>query len=251
MDFMQALRILRKRWILTCAMLVVVFVALVGAGLKLPRTYQAQSAVVLLASKNSTKTSGDNPYLSFFPSLTLTADVLRRVEMGSSASNALAAEGHTAKYTVTDAPDTSGPVLLVAVTGSTRATVEGTLVAVTNDLSNQLSQLQNGVTPPNRIRLETLSVTAVPSLSLSKMARPLAVVVIFGLLFTLAVPLIVDSRSNRRRAKKWARAGNPDDIAPDEVADAQQVLDSRVAHVPSKSAPSHSPTSEPSAPRIR
>ena len=151
-----------------------------------------------------------------------------------------------AKYTVTDAPDTTGPVLLVTVTGSARAPVESTLVAVTNDLHNQLSHLQSGITPANQIRIETLSVAAVPSLSLSKLARPLAVVVIFGLLFTFAVPLIVDSRSNRRKAKKWARSANPD-----EVTDVSQAPDSQVPQMQSQPKRDHSSTGEPSGPRIR
>ena len=78
----ESFRIWRKRRYLTAALLVL---ALAGSGAALstlPRTYQANSSVILLASRTAASPYGGNPYLSFSPSLTLAADAVSRELMG-------------------------------------------------------------------------------------------------------------------------------------------------------------------------
>jgi hypothetical protein len=204
MDFMQSLRILRRRWILTTLLLLLTLAGTAGAFKKLPHTYISTSTVVLLASKNASKANGGNPYLSFSSSLPLTADVLRRELLDPRTALDLAGRGYTAGYLVTDAPDTTGPVLLVTVTGHDKAAVEHTLYGVTAEIGTKLLALQASITPTNQIRVATLSVTPEAKLSISKLARPLVVLLGFGLLLTFAVPLIVDAQISRRRPRDLA-----------------------------------------------
>jgi hypothetical protein len=201
MDLMQSLRILRKRWILTALLLLLTLGGTAAAFVKLPHTYVADSTVVLLASQNASKPNGSNPYLSFNSSLPLTADVVRRELLDPRTALDLAARGYTAPYLVVDAPDTSGPVLLVTVTGKDKAAVEHTLYGVTAEIGTKLLGLQATIRPINRIRVVTLSVTPKAKLSISKLARPLVVILGFGMVLTFAVPLIVDAQISRRRAR--------------------------------------------------
>jgi capsular polysaccharide biosynthesis protein len=202
MDIMETFRILRRRWILALLMLVIVLAGTVAAGLKLPRTYISNSTVVLLASRNASKPNGGNPYLSFNSSLPLTADVVRRELMDPRTVQSLAKQGSSATYLVAAATDTSGPVLLVTVTGPQKAVVEKTLYGVTAEIRSKLYALQTSITAPNLITVVTLSIDPRPTLSISKLARPLVVLVGLGLILAFAVPLIVDAQSVRRSRKR-------------------------------------------------
>ncbi len=221
MDLMESLRNLRRRWILTSVLLLLTLACTAAAVVKLPTTYQSQSMVVLLASQSASKQSGGNPYLAFSNSLTDTADIVRREVMDPSTALALAARGYSATYLVTAASDTSGPVLLVTVTGSNKNTVENTLYGVTAELNTRVVGLQAGISPYNRITSLVVSTTPKATASLSKKARPVVVVLAVGLVLTFAIPQIVDARAIRRRAQRapggHAKPGYPADDGADGV----------------------------------
>jgi hypothetical protein len=200
MDLFGALRVFRARWILTSLMLILALGATAIATIKLPRTYIASSSVVLLASPNSSKPFGSNPYLSFNGSLNTAGDVVRYEVMSPLTAKALAAEGYSATYLVADALDTLGPVLDVTVTGHNKALVDRTLLGVTADLNTRLKAIQSGVSKANRITMTTLSYGSA-KLSKSKLARPIVVVLALGLILAFAVPLLVDARARDRRAR--------------------------------------------------
>ena len=198
---MDALRVWRRRWILTVLLLLLALACTAAAAKKLPRSYQSQSNVVLLTSLNDSKANGGNPYLSFNSSLLTTADVIAYQLMDPRTALALANRGYSAAYTVVVEPNATGPVLLATVTGSNKSLVEHTLYGVTDEIGTKMSQLQQGIDAKNRISVLTLSVTPQPTASASKTARPLVVVLVFGLALALAIPLIVDGRAARRRIR--------------------------------------------------
>jgi hypothetical protein len=205
MDLGETLRIWRRRWILTLVLLMLALASSVAALTGLPRVYNADSSLVLLASRSAAKLTGGNPYLSFSPSLTLTADALSRELMAQGTINSLASMGYTDVYTVELAPyttTTTGSVLLVTVTGSGKTAVKSTLDGVTNEINLKLSQLQHGVTSHNRIRAATLSYSPQATLSVSQTARLLVVVIVPSFLLALGIPVIVDGRAARRRIRK-------------------------------------------------
>jgi hypothetical protein len=173
-----------------------------GAAVKMPHYYQSASSVVLLASPTASVQNGGNPFLSFSPSLTLTADAVSREVMAPGTVNQLAARGFTASYTVelpTYTTSTTGSVLLVTVTGTDAAGTEGTLRAVTAQIGTQLALLQHGIPNRGRVRAATLSFTPQATLSISQTARPLVVVVALLLAVCLALPIVADGLVTRRQ----------------------------------------------------
>ena len=225
MNFGESLHVWRKRWKLTVALLVVASAGVAAAFTVAPRSYQSDSSLVLLASRSAAKQNGDNPYLSFSPSLNLTADALSRELMAPGTAQDLAAEGVIGSYTVALAPyttTTTDSVLLVTVIGSNPARTEQALYAVMTEIGVKMSQLQNSVKPRNRIRARTLSFSPQATISIGQTARPLVAVVVLGLLFALGMPIVIDGQIARRRLIKRAELlpeAQPDqDVRPADSA---------------------------------
>lgn len=212
MDLRQAVHIWRARWILTSVLLILGVVGAAGATAKIPRYYQSASSVVLLASHAASAQNGGNPFLSFGPSLTLTADAVSRELMAPGTIKQLAARGFTASYTVavpTYTTSTTGSILLVTVGGRNAAQVQRTLQAVTRQIGTQLVQLQQGVPAPSQVRADTLSFTPQASLSISQTARPLVVVGLLLLVICLGTPIVVDGLVTRRRRRAQPTLPDP------------------------------------------
>jgi predicted amino acid-binding ACT domain protein len=204
MNLGELLHIWRRRYILTAVLFLAALAGTATALTGLPRTYQSDSSVVLLASRSAAKLNGGNPYMSFSPSLTLTGDVLSRELMAPVTVSKLAARGIADPYTVALAPyntATTGSVLLVTVTGNDKTAVQRALYAVTSQISVQLAQLQASVPRRNRIRLATISVTPQAAIDVSQTARPLVIVIAACLLLVLGIPVIVDARLAGRRIR--------------------------------------------------
>jgi hypothetical protein len=204
MELRQAVRIWRARWIFTSVLVILAVVGAAEAVAKMPRYYQSASSVVLLASHAASKQNGGNPFLSFGPSLTLTADAVSRELTAPATVSQLAARGFTASYTVAVPPVTTfttGSVLLATVAGTDAAGVQRTLQAVTKQISTQLAQLQRGVPAPSRVRADTLSFSPRATLSISQTARPLVIVGALLLVICLGTPIVVDGLVTRRRLR--------------------------------------------------
>jgi hypothetical protein len=204
MDFSEAVHIWRHRRRLTVCLGAFALAGFMATVTGLPGTYHSQASVVLLASRAAAGQVGGNPYLSFSPSLTLSADAVSRAMMAPATSQQLAARGFTASYTVafpTYATATTGSVLLITVTGHDQAVVQSTLRAVTAATGAMLRRLQGRVRPRDEIRVITLSSAPVPQLDVGQTARPIAMIALLGLLLVGAGPLAVDGWLSRRRAK--------------------------------------------------
>jgi hypothetical protein len=204
----------RRRPILTAILIAAVFAGCAAALVKLPRTYQSDSSVVLLASRSAARQNGGNPFLNFSPSLTLTADVLSRELMAPGITRSLAARGFAGKYTVALPPyttSTTGSVLVVTVTGHDNNSVQRTLHAVTTQISTELTTLQDHVAQRDRIRAATISISPRATLSVSGIARELAIVVAPGLLIALGFPVFLDRCITRRRNRRAALLDDQDE----------------------------------------
>ncbi len=211
-------QIWERRWILGTAALAVAGAAIIAALVVLPRTYQAGSSVMMLAPRSAARMTGGNPYLSFSPSLTLTASAVGDEVMAPGTAQRLAARGSRAAYSVTLAPyttDTTGSVLLITVTGSSQASVRTTLRAVTAQVATALAVLQHGVAQRSRVRAVTLSYAAAPSLNVSQTGRSMILFIVPVILAALAVPVLADAfllrRSARRRSVRAGHAPHPAD----------------------------------------
>ena len=215
MDLRESLHIWRRRWILTVTLLLLASVG-VAAEAKSLRTYQAESQVVLLASRSVSQLNGGNPYLSFSGSLTLTADALSRAVTAPAVAQDLAARGYVSSYTValaTYTTTTTGSVLVVTVTGRHKLGVEGTLRAVTSKVSTELANLQRGIPPRNQVHAATLSYTPQAALSFGQTAHSVLPLVALALLVSLGFPVVVDGWAMRRRVRR-RRAALAEEDAP-------------------------------------
>jgi hypothetical protein len=204
MDLRQAIAIWRSRRILTCTLILLAMAAFALAQAKMPRYYQAASSSVLLASRDASAPNGGNPYLSFSPSLTLTADAVGRELMSPGASRQLALEGFTGSYTVALPPyttSTTGSILLVTVTGTDPAGAERTLQAVTARIGAQLAQLQHGIPARGQVRARTLSLAPRATLNVNQTARLPAAAGALLLALCLGTPIVVDEVVIRRRPR--------------------------------------------------
>jgi hypothetical protein len=209
MDLGETIHIWRKRWILTLTLLILASAGAVAAVTGLPRAYSANSSLVLLASRSAARQNGGNPYLSFSPSLTLTADALSRELMAPTTINALAAKGFNDIYTVELAPyttTTTGSVLLITTAGHDRTTVELTLHEVISEIGVKLAELQGSVGPRHRIRVVPLSLSPQATLSIGQTARPLVAAIAPLLLLAFGIPVVVDGWAARRRGRRRSPA---------------------------------------------
>jgi len=223
MDSTNSLRTGRGRWILTGGLLLLTLVGVVVALVELPPSYQSEASVVLLASPAASRPNGDNPYLSFSPSLTLTADVVSREMMAPSTIDELASKGFADSYSValaTYTTDTTGSVLIVTVTGTDKVAVQLTLHGVTDEISTILASLQASSPPSNRIVAATISMSRQAALSLNQLARLLAILIGIGLVASFGAPWIVEAQIAGRRSRRdaWASHVTPP-LPRDEAAD--------------------------------
>jgi len=202
MDASGSLHTLRKHWVLFSLLILLTLVAAAGMWVEKPGPYQSESQVVFLASQQSSKVNGDNPYMSFNTTLTTTADLVRREMLDPQVVAGMGAHGFTESYNVVDDPLATGPVLDMTSVGSNQTAVEATQHAVTAEVTTKLQQLQAGIAPANQITSLLVSSNATPSLLVSKKARPLVAVLAVGLILTLAIPQIVDASARRRRDRR-------------------------------------------------
>jgi hypothetical protein len=205
MDLAASMRAMRRRWILTSILFLLTLAAAAMSWVKLPGPYQTESMVVLLPSHQSSTINGNNPYLSFGGSLNVAGDIVLREIMAPKTVVSLAAQGYTSSYTVVDDPLTSGPILDITVTGSSKSEVETTLQGVTAATQAQLDSLQSSLKPANRITSQVVSFNPTAKLLTSKKARTLVIVLGFGLVLTYAIPQIVDAEITRRRTRRDRR----------------------------------------------
>jgi len=223
MNLNQMFSIWRRRWVLTTALLLLALLGTAAATQVLPKSYQAQSTVTLLPSTAFSATNGDNPYLSFDGSLPVTAQLISFQLMDPRTVQFLSNEGYSASYTSALDPNSTGAVLQTVVLGSNKALVERTLVGATNEISTEMASLQAGLPEKDKITVETLSMDPKPTLELSKTARPIVVVLFFGLVLALGIPLVIDgqvsrshklAKSRKQPARRAVRAPVPDVPGP-------------------------------------
>jgi capsular polysaccharide biosynthesis protein len=199
---MEITQILRKRWALATAFLILTIIATATALVKLPWTYTSTSDILYLPSSNLAKAYGGNPYLAFSPTINELADAIRYEATDAATAQTLAAAGYTQGYSITDALDTSAPILLITVTGSSAGAVEHTLTGVVSEISTLLASRQSDYRSVDRVHDSVIASNPEAKRVTGKKARPLLVVFGIGLLFTVAVPILVDAVAERARRQR-------------------------------------------------
>jgi hypothetical protein len=183
-----------------------------GAWTKISGPYQSTSQIVFLASQQTSKPNGNNPYLSFDDTLSTTADIVRRQVLDPRIVAALAARGFKDTYDIEDDPLGIGPVLDITATGPTKAGVMATQAAVTAEVQSQLQELQTDLLPKDQINSMVVTSSPKATLMVSKKARPVVAVLVVGFILILAIPQAVDAvqkRGSNRRKKGSQRPWAP------------------------------------------
>jgi capsular polysaccharide biosynthesis protein len=205
MDLAEVFRTLRRQWIVTLLLLLLTVFAVYEASVKFSGPYQAESVIALIPSQKASEPNGRNPFLSFDSSINVAGDVVLRQVMDPHTVANLAARGDASSYEIVDDPNTSAPILDVTATGSNKAQVESTLRVVTRTFQNRLDALQESLKPQNRVTSMVIFMDPVAKLEVSKKARVLVVFLVIGLVFTFAIPLMVDAEMTRIRGRRGSR----------------------------------------------
>lgn len=209
MDLLDSLNLLAKRWWLTLPIFLLTLISVGTAIFVLPWSYEAKATEVFLASSVQAKQAGGNPWLIFDGSLTVTAEVVGREMMGQKTAATLKTQGMRSSYVVGVAPNSTGPVLAIAVTGQNSSDVAATLNAIMKLIPDKLEQIQadGGVRQAARIRLNVIEYSQQPTLKATSKIRMLAVMLFAGMMLMITVPLFAESISVRRRTRAAGTQG--------------------------------------------
>jgi hypothetical protein len=200
-DLLDWLGILLRRWWLTLSLLLLALGGTGAMAFVTPWTYEAKADLVFLASPFQSKDAGGNPWLVFDSSLTVTAEVVGREMMDDRTAAGLAARGLTAQYEIGVAPDSTGPVLSVQVSGEDARVTKATLDALVAAIPQRLRQMQanEGVEPRAMIKTSLVTASSKAALAATGKLRTLVMVLFVGLALTVAVPLFAEVISERRK----------------------------------------------------
>lgn len=218
MYFLDALKVLLRRWYV-----VVLGMAIVGGLCVLtirtvPTQYQASGQMIMLLPPTATGVeTPSNPYLNLQPGLTTTAGLITGTVMSKDSARALSKEGFTSEYAVGLVPD-NGPLLLITATDIDPAAAVATRDAVMEMLDQELARIQRNASVPGR-QLITASPSNVgthaEALPGSKM-RALVAVFALGVVITVVLAFVVDriAAARRRRRRRDTNQAGPLEDAP-------------------------------------
>jgi hypothetical protein len=194
MDFIDSLRVLRRRWRILLVGAALTLLAAVGAIIFVPTNYQSAAQVVLLlpprASSSKTPT---NPYLNLEPGLTVTASLVASTLSTKDAERSVEEAGYTSDYTIGVSPGT-GPLLEVSAEDTDPIMAVKTRDEVIRRLRGELLRMQSEVGAPSR-QVINMSISSAPQqadpLPGSKI-RALAVIGGVGIFLTLFIAFTRD-----------------------------------------------------------
>jgi hypothetical protein len=194
MDFIDAVRVLGRRWRILLVGAALTLLAAVGAIILVPTNYQAAGQVVLLLPpRASSSRTPVNPYLNLDPGLTVTASLIGSALSTKEAERSVEEAGYTSDYTIGVNPGT-GPLLEVSAEDTDPLMAVKTRDEVIRRLRSELLRMQSEVGAPSR-QVINVSINSAPQqadpLPGSKI-RALAVIGGVGVFLTLFVAFTRD-----------------------------------------------------------
>jgi hypothetical protein len=194
MDFIDALRVLGRRWRVLVVGIALTMTAGLAAVLFVPTNYQASGQLVLLVGPRSNSSRNPtNPYLNLEPGLTVTASLIASTLTTKEAQRSIEQAGYTSDYAVAVNPGT-GPLLEVSAEDTDPIMAVKTRDEVIRRLRGELLRIQSEAEAPSRA-LINLSINSAPQqadpLPGSKI-RALAVIGGVGIFLTLLVAFTRD-----------------------------------------------------------
>jgi hypothetical protein len=202
MDLLGTLRALVRWWWLTLLLLLLSFGGLAFFYVALPWTYQSTASVLFLSSAIQTKDAGGNPYQEFGDALHVSAEAVSRSVMDDRTVQSLRRQGLSSAYTLDPAPVYADPVLQVQVVGTDRRNITTTLNALVTEIPRRLNSMQAGLTERARVRTRVIAMSPEPQRQPKEKVRLLVVILSVELLLSVALPIVVDTVIERRRAAR-------------------------------------------------
>jgi len=209
----EILGVLGRRWYL---MVPLTLIGLLAGGylyVEVPVSYESQSSVSLLDSRAAARPAPlyGNPIANAGGTLVVTADVLIRTLQSSDAAHDLHELGVTDRYTVGFAPNASGPLLSLAVTGTDRTRVLAETTTLTSFAGEQLRALQaaDKIAPQYYVSATPIVLPQQPVTKLKSRYQLVAAVVIAGTASGFFLSFAVESAVLARRRRKGLTPAAP------------------------------------------
>jgi capsular polysaccharide biosynthesis protein len=221
MYLQQILVSLRRRWLLTCAAILVVASAGYAALSLAGPTYTTESSLVLVPPETTTKTvnpdgteTDGNPYM-YLGGLTEARDVLVKAMTSETVHGQVAEQAPTGSYDVTPDFDTPAPMVVITTKSPDPRTAKRLTKAVLDQVPIVLSQIQDDLAIQPGARITTREVTADPVAVSHKAQLRLLVVSVAGSVAILALLIAtIDGLLLRRERAAAATTADSDEPWP-------------------------------------
>ncbi|WNV89184.1 hypothetical protein [Umezawaea sp. Da 62-37] len=216
-DFVSALKVLGKQWVVVTIGVSVMVAAAIGIFFMVPPTYEVKASDVLLvpAQVGSTQAGQANPYLGFGGSLGIVAEITARRMNDKSTVEEMVGKGGTAEYLVDIVPG-EAPMLQVTANSKDRAAALRTAQVIEKSMTELLTQNQVDLKAPENLLITTSPVTTPTHAEVQRgsQMRALAGMAVVVLALTVLIAFLRESVQTRRRAKATA-AQEPVDVLDD------------------------------------
>jgi hypothetical protein len=194
-DFLSLVKTMVRQWRSVVAILLLTMVTVVGLISRHSPSYEADSALLVLAPASSGDTA-INPYAELTKPLATTASALALAVNGPEANERIQKAGGTADYLVV--ADSESPILSIQVANAPDPTSAlRTLDLVAIDLSGELTRWQTKAEVPveQQFRVEPLTRDSKAQAQNGSRDRLIVGVLFLGVLAAGGVALVADSRS--------------------------------------------------------
>jgi hypothetical protein len=219
MDFGQLFLVLRRHWLVFGLALAITIAATAGIEVKGPTAYQSSVQMTMLNGPKINALPGTfgNPYLSFNTTLQIDVDLLTRNLTAPASVNQLKSLGVNEQLTATLAANALGPFMQLTVLGPDRAHVAVSMNTYIRFAERRWLQLQHLAKAPKGsiVALQVIAPPGPPTLAIKKKFELTGGVAILGLIFSLVIPAIVESRQRRRAARRGASGRRARPVADD------------------------------------
>ncbi|WP_158647892.1 hypothetical protein [Nocardioides houyundeii] len=238
MDFVDALRVLGRRWIVVCLGLLLTAGAGFYAITVVATEYQARAQYVLLLPSSSTGSNNPtNPYTNLNTGLIFAASLIASDLSTKTVARELVEEDFKSEFSI--ALGTSGgPALDVIVKGTDRDDVLETRDELLRRFDDELGSLQRipGIPQSQLIFSRTNAVDPVAEAVPGAKRKALMLIAAIGLVLTLIAAFTIDGLS-RRRSRRTGETGETGETGPS-LAGATPPARERTDQVPAgRSAP--------------
>ncbi|HWO60543.1 MAG TPA: hypothetical protein VNO31_10980, partial [Umezawaea sp.] len=203
-DFVSALKVLGKQWVVVTAGVALMVAGAIGIFFMVPPTYEVKASDVLLvpAQVGSSQAGQANPYLGFGGSLGIVAEITARRMNDQSTIEEMLTKGATAEYLVDIVPG-EAPMLQVTANSKDREAALRTAQVIEKAMTELLTQNQIDLKAPENLLITTSPVTTPTHAEVQRgsQMRALAGMAVIGLALTVLIAFLRESVQTRKRLK--------------------------------------------------